>query len=90
MNITEAVFEIIGGLAAALTVVATYTRWVYRRGQNAGRDMAERAGEAEKIKILESKIAAMQVELDSLRPRRRRIWPHRWLGSRHVSSFDQL
>jgi ubiquinone biosynthesis protein UbiJ len=72
MNVTEAVFEIIGGCAAALTIAATYTRWIYRRGQDSGRDMAERAGEAEKINILESKITAMQAELDSLRSRRRR------------------
>jgi hypothetical protein len=80
MNLAEAIFVIIGGAAGALTVIGTYTWWVYRRGQDTGRAKAEQeAGQraqaeaAEKVRTLETQLAAIQSELDSLRPKRRHI-----------------
>jgi hypothetical protein len=80
MNLVEAIFVIVGGVAAALTVFGTYTWWVYRRGQDSGRARAEREAEqraqadaAEKTRMLETQLVAIQTELDSLRPKRRRI-----------------
>lgn len=79
MNLAEAIFVIIGGVAGALTVIGTYTWWVYRRGQDSGRARAEREADqraqaeaAEKVRRLEARLAAIQAELDSLRPKRRR------------------
>jgi type VI protein secretion system component VasK len=79
MNLAQAIFVIIGGAAAALTVIGTYTWWVYRRGQDSGRAKAEReanqkaqADAAEKVRTLEAQLTAIQAELDSQRPKRRR------------------
>ncbi len=79
MNLADAIFVIVGGVAAALTVVGTFTWWIYRRGQESGRARAEREADqraqaeaAEKVRTLETRLAAIQVELDSHRPRRRR------------------
>jgi type VI protein secretion system component VasK len=80
MNLAEAISVVVGGAAAALTVGGTYTWWVYRRGQDSGRAKAEReadqraqADATEKTRTLEKQLAAIQAELDSLRPKRRRI-----------------
>jgi type VI protein secretion system component VasK len=79
MNLAEAIFVIVGGMAAALTVIGTYTWWVYRRGQDSGRAMAEREADrraraeaAEEIRTLKVQLAAIKAELDSQRLRRRR------------------
>jgi type VI protein secretion system component VasK len=79
MNLAEAIFVIVGGAAAVLTVIGTYTWWVYRRGQDSGRARAEREADqraraeaAEKVRTLETQLAAIQAELDSQRPKRRR------------------
>jgi type VI protein secretion system component VasK len=79
MNLAEAISVIVGGAATALTVIGAYTSWVYRRGQHSGRAEAEReAGQraqaeaAEKVKALEAQLAAIQAELNSLRPKRPR------------------
>jgi type VI protein secretion system component VasK len=79
MNLAEAIFVIVGGIAAALTVMATYTSWIYRRGQDSGRAAAEREADqrarteaAEEVRTLKAQLAAIQTELDSQRLRRRR------------------
>ena len=86
MSNAEATFVIIGAIAAALTVIGTYTWWVYTRGQESGGQKAEReanqraqTGEAAKVRGLETQLAAiqtlvdsLQAEVDSLRSKRRR------------------
>jgi len=79
MNLAEEIFVIVSGLAAALTVIGTYTWWVYRRGQDSGRARAEREADqraqaeaAERVRTLETQLAAIQAKLDSSRPKRRR------------------
>lgn len=42
MNLAEAIFVIVSGVAAALSVMGTYTWWVCRRGQDSGHAMSER------------------------------------------------
>jgi hypothetical protein len=79
MNIAQATFVIIGGVAAALTVIGSYTWWVYRRGQESGRVSAEHAADkraqaevAEKLRMLETQLDATKARLDSLLLKRRR------------------
>jgi hypothetical protein len=79
MNLAEEIFVIVSGLAAALSVIGAYTWWVYRRGQDSGRARAEREADqraqaeaAERVRTLETQLAAIQAELDSSRPKRRR------------------
>lgn len=79
MNLAEAMFAIASGIAAVLTVIGTYTWWVYRRGEESGRARAEKEAdqraqveEAAKVRMLQTQLAAIQAELDSLRPKRRR------------------
>jgi type VI protein secretion system component VasK len=79
MNLAEAIFASAGGMATVLTVIGTYTWWVYRRGEESGKSRAERDAnqraqveEAAEIRTLQTQLAAIQAELDSLRPKRRR------------------
>ena len=79
MNLTEAIFVVVSGAAAALTVIGTYTWWIYKRGQDSGKARAEREADqraraeaAERVSTLEKQLAAIQAELDSSRPKRRR------------------
>jgi hypothetical protein len=82
MNLAVAISMIIGGAAAALTVIGAYTSWVYGRGQHSGRAGAEReAGQraqaeaAEKVEALKVQLAAIQGELNLLRPKHPRALP---------------
>lgn len=86
MNLVEAIFVIVGGVAAALTVIGTFARWVYRCGQASGitkasweadhqahAEVAKEVRELEdKVRMLETQRVAMQAELESIRPKRRR------------------
>ena len=79
MDLAGTIFTVAGGIAAVLGIIGSYTWWVYRRGQASGEAIAERKADqraqtesAAKVRILETQLAAIQAELDSFRPRRRR------------------
>jgi len=86
MNLIEAIFVIVGEAAASLTVIGTFTWWVYRCGRASGKAKAKwetsQQSQAEMMKevrmfearigTLEAQLGAVQAELDSLRPKRRR------------------
>jgi hypothetical protein len=65
MTLGGEIFAIISAIAAALTVIGSFTWWVYRRGESAGMARAEQ-------KALEKRLTAMQNELDLMRQKGRR------------------
>jgi outer membrane murein-binding lipoprotein Lpp len=70
MNMTEMVFTIIGAVVTALTALAGLASWIYRRGQAAGKEKAERAaaraGDMAKIESLERQLAETRAQIATI------------------------
>ena len=80
MGIAEAVFAILSASAVVLGGLGSLLWWVYRRGQASGAETAghkaDQRAQAQadaKIQALERRVAAMQTELASMQPKRRRL-----------------
>jgi outer membrane murein-binding lipoprotein Lpp len=70
MNVTEMVFTIIGAVITGLTALAGLASWIYRRGQAAGEEKAERAtaraGDMAKFESLERQLAETRAQISTI------------------------
>jgi hypothetical protein len=73
-------FTIVGETVTAIGGLATLLWWSFRQGRKSGRQEERREAQlqaqaeaAAKVASLETRVAELDAELDSLRPKRRRL-----------------
>jgi hypothetical protein len=81
MGNAATVFTIVGGTVTAIGGLATLLWWSFRQGRKSGRQEERREAQlqaqaeaAAKVASLETRVAELDAELDSLRPKRRRLY----------------